>query len=213
MNVEALGISYLMEPEGIYGKCRIRFSASGKYAEEVNFPFFISGKTMRDMVGRIIDDCVQARGRRKQTPWGGVSTRYIQRTLDWLVERGTGFPENLDIPMSTTFLTAMVYSEDRFTQYEPGAQSKAISRLLLNWIDTTAGRLPHKSAFWGVLANRFFYIWKANENQDRGQDQGQFPHWWDDVRPLPNVELGRLNGTNGTGDGISIARRGARKKL
>lgn len=52
---------------------------------------------MRDMVGRIIDDCAGARERRKQTPWGGVGTKYIQRTLDWLMDPSTGFPENLDI--------------------------------------------------------------------------------------------------------------------
>lgn len=52
---------------------------------------------MRDMVWRIIDDCVESRGRRQQTPWGGVGTKCIGRTLDWLVERSTRFPESLDI--------------------------------------------------------------------------------------------------------------------
>lgn len=114
------------------------------------------------------------------------------------MEPGTGFPEYLEIrrwslvallslklieiAMRTTFLTAMIYSDDEFAQYEPGAQSKVTSRVFLNWIDTTAGRLPHESPFWGVLANRFFYIWKANENQDKSQgDPSRSPHWWDDV--------------------------------
>lgn len=34
-------------------KCRIQFSASGKYAEENIIPVYISGNTMRDMVGPV----------------------------------------------------------------------------------------------------------------------------------------------------------------
>lgn len=82
------------------GKCRIQISASGKSTEEFNFPIFVSGNTMRDIVGRIIDECVEARGRGQQTPWGGVGTKYIHRTLDWLVKRDTRFPESLDIRKS-----------------------------------------------------------------------------------------------------------------
>ncbi|CAF9930054.1 MAG: hypothetical protein ALECFALPRED_004510 [Alectoria fallacina] len=190
--------------------CRIKFSASGKYAEEVNFPIYISGTTMRDMVGRIIDDCAGARERRKQTPWGGVGTKYIQRTLDWLMDPSTGFPENLDIPRSTTFLTAMVYAHYRPIVYEPGAQSKEISSVFLKWIDAAAGRLPHTSPFWGVLANRYFYVWKANEGQG---SHGRLPHWWDDVQARPHFELGRANGTNDTDGGISITRRDARRRI
>lgn len=60
----------------------------------------------------------------------------------------------------------------------------------------------------------FFYIWKANKDQDVGQgDHGEFPNWWDDVQTPPLLELERGNGTNSTGDGISIVRRGARGRL
>lgn len=78
-------------------KCRIKVSASGKPTEEVNFAVYISGNTMRDMVGRIIEECVGAREESQQTPWGGVGTLSIRQTLDWIVQPGTRFPESLDI--------------------------------------------------------------------------------------------------------------------
>ena len=108
----------------------------------------------------------------------------------------------------------MVYAHYRPIQYEPGAQSKAISSIFLRWIDAAAGRLPHTSPLWGILANRYFYIWKANEDQDRGQgDHGRLPHWWDDVQARPHFELGRANGTNDTGGGVSLTRRDARRRI
>lgn len=108
----------------------------------------------------------------------------------------------------------MVYSNERLTDYEPGAQSKVISRVLLDWIDAAASRLPHGSPFWGVLANRFFYVWKANEDQERGRgDKGEFPHWWDDLQVPPNLERGRANGTKGAGGGVRITLRDLRKRL
>ncbi|KAF6222557.1 hypothetical protein HO133_000602 [Letharia lupina] len=195
-------------------KCRIKVSASGKPTEEVNFAVYISGNTMRDMVGRIIEECVGAREESQQTPWGGVGTLSIRQTLDWIVQPGTRFPESLDIPTGTTFITAMVYSNERLTDYEPGAQSKVISRVLLDWIDAAAGRLPHGSPFWGVLANRFFYVWKANEDQESGQGgKGEFPHWWDDVQVPPNLERGRANGTKGAGGAVRSTLRDLRKTL
>ena len=88
----------------------------------------------------------------------------------------------------------MVYSEEQLTHYEPGAQSPLISTVLLDRIEAAAGGLAHYSPFWGVLANRFFYIWKAREDQEKGLgDKGEFPHWWDDVHVPPDLELGRAN--------------------
>ena len=211
-------------------KCRIQFSASGKYAEENIIPVYISGNTMRDMVGRIIEQCVAAGRGAQQASAGGVGTRYIRRTLDWLVERGTGFPERLDIrayhddtdsclkliqtAITTTFLTAMIFSGERLTDYEPGAQSPVVSRVLLGWIGDAAGKLPHSSPFWGVLADRYYYIWKANKGQELGfGDEGEVPRWWDDVPDIPHLELGHANGTNFTGGGVNVARRGSQRRL
>ena len=72
--------------------CRIQISASGKAAQEINFPITISGETMRLMAGRAIKTCVEG-----TLPLGGVVTRNIRRTLDWLIAPNTDFPRNLDI--------------------------------------------------------------------------------------------------------------------
>ena len=73
-------------------KCRIQISASGKAAQEINFPVMISGVTMRVMVGQAIKTCLERR-----LPYGGVTTRNIHRTLDWLTAPDNDFPSNLDI--------------------------------------------------------------------------------------------------------------------
>lgn len=146
------------------------------------------------------------------------------------MERGTGFPERLDIrayhddtdsclkliqtAITTTFLTAMIFSSERLTDYEPGAQSPVVSRVLLGWISDAAGKLPHSSPFWGVLADRYYYIWKANKGQELGfGDEGEFPRWWDDVPDIPHLELGHANETNFTGGGVNVARRGSQRRL
>lgn len=116
--------------------------------------------------------------------------------------------------MSTTFLTAMVYSGEQLTNYEPGAQSPVVSKVFLDWIEDAAGRLPHSSVFWAELANRYYYVWKANKGQEMDLgDKSFLPHWWDDVPDVGNLVLGRLNGTNATNGAVSIARRGAQRRL
>ena len=51
---------------------------------------------MRLMAGRAIETCVKG-----TDPAGGVTTRYIHRTLDWLTAPYTDFPSSLDIRRSS----------------------------------------------------------------------------------------------------------------
>ena len=88
-------------------RCRIQISASGKAAQEVNVPIQISGQTMRHMAGRAIQTCVEG-----DHPLGGLMTRYIRRTLDWLTAPDTVFPENLDIRGSSVSLLTLVCARD-----------------------------------------------------------------------------------------------------
>ena len=68
-------------------------------------------------MGRIIDDCVEGRERRHETPWGGVATKNLQRTLDWLVDPSTGFPEHLDIRKLSVIAFAFSQTEPYSNEY------------------------------------------------------------------------------------------------
>jgi len=52
---------------------------------------------MRNMVGGIINECVEGIPPRYSGSKAGAMTMNFGRTLDWLVQPDTGFPNNLNI--------------------------------------------------------------------------------------------------------------------
>lgn len=84
-------VSRMLRPFNV-GSCRIEFHASGKAAHEENFALEVAPDEIRDMIGYVIDNLFS--GEEEEM---GFMTKYFNRTLDWLVAPGIGFPRNLDM--------------------------------------------------------------------------------------------------------------------
>jgi len=64
----------------------MKFHASGKWTEEHDFAIDIAPDTIRDMFGRVIDDCLERQNE------GGYITKYLDRVVQWMLNPNSEFP-------------------------------------------------------------------------------------------------------------------------
>ena len=68
------------------GTCQLKLHASGKWVEENDFVINIAPDMIRDMLGLVIEQCVQG------GDGGGVVYNAINNTINWLLREDVDFP-------------------------------------------------------------------------------------------------------------------------
>ncbi|KAG7009119.1 chitin synthase G [Physcia stellaris] len=182
-----------------HGTCEIVFDLAGPGAEKVH-RIYVSGNEVRQMAGRVIEECIEPGGERSGA---GFVTKSFENLLSSIATPGNHFFENP--PAASTFLTLLIWPHIREHgdfSYNPGDKDYQVAEHIATTLRAAQHRYAPGSPSRRELEARWDAIDYVLPKLDAFNEHN--PTWWD-YYPAPDLGCGR--GGGGIGNGTAVARR------